>query len=226
MKKASDLRIPFVWADRRPILLDRALYIPDYYNRHEEWGFLNWSSEGIFGNDKPVIIEYCCGNGQWIGAKAKEHPEYNWIGVDKLFERARKVWAKIHREEISNLFVVCADALTFSRYYVAPQSVQEIYVNFPDPWPKLKHAKNRLIQQDFLNELDRIVKWGGQAHFVTDDFPYVETILREVSLCPVWKSIYPEPYYITDLPEFGDSYFKALWDKRGRTIYYQKYNHG
>ena len=226
MKKASDLKIPFVWADRRPILLDRALYVPGHYDRHEEWGRLNWSDEQIFGNDKPVIIEFCCGNGQWIGAKAKAHPEFNWIGVDRLFERARKVWARIHREERDNLFIACSEALIFVRHYVPSHSVHAIYVNFPDPWPKLRHAKNRLIRQEFLQELLRTVKPGGQAHFVTDDFPYAEWMLKELSLVPGWNPLHAAPHYITDCPDFGDSFFRDLWLKKGRTIYYLQYTHG
>jgi tRNA (guanine-N7-)-methyltransferase len=226
MKKASDLKIPFVWADRHPILLDRALYVPGHYERHEEWGQLSWPDVQIFGNDKPVIIEFCCGNGQWIGAKAKAHPEFNWVGVDRLFERARKVWAKIHRESRDNLFVACSDALTFVRYYVSSNSVHAIYVNFPDPWPKLRHTKNRLIRQDFLQELARILKPGGHAYFVTDDFPYAEWMLKELSEFSHFKPLHPPPHYITDYPEFGNSFFGDLWLKKGRTIYYLQYTHG
>lgn len=223
MKKASDLRIPFTWDDRRPILLDRSLYVPGYYDKHEEWGKVDWCDEKFFGNNNPVIIEFCCGNGQWIGSKAKAHPEFNWVGVDKLFERARKVWAKIHREEIPNLFIACADAITFARYYILDSSVQEIYVNFPDPWPKLKHAKNRLITQEFLKELSRIVAPGGRANFVTDDWPYAEQMLRELSESPNWQPIHPSPHFITEWPGFGASYFGDLWRDKGRTIYFLQF---
>lgn len=223
MKKASDLIIPFTWAERRPILLERSLYVPGYYSRHEEWGKMAWSDERIFGNDRPVVIEFCCGNGQWIGGKAKKHPECNWVGVDKLFERARKVWALLHREHLSNLYAVCADALTYLRYYAPEKSVDEVYVNFPDPWPKLKHAKNRIIKKEFLNELSRIVKPGGRANFVTDDAAYAREMLEELSACPQWIPIHPAPHYVHDWPEFGDSFFRTLWQAKGRTIYYMQY---
>lgn len=202
------------------------MYIPGYYDRHDEWGRLHWTAKELFGNDKPTIIEFCCGNGQWIGAQAKKHSEYNWIGVDRLFERARKVWAKIHREEISNLFVVCADALTFIRHYVLPLSVHRIYVNFPDPWPKLRHTKNRLVNQEFLQELSKILKPSGQAHFTTDNFPYVEWMLNEFDLSPGWTPTHPAPYYLTNIADFGRSFFNDLWMKQGRTIYHLEYTYG
>lgn len=223
MKKASDLRIPFTWEERRPILLDRAFYIPGHYERHEEWGRLDWTDPNLFGNDRPVAIEFCCGNGQWIGEMAKANPHFNWIGVDRLFERARKVWAKIHREKIPNLFVACAEALLFIRHYVAPKSVEAIHVNFPDPWPKRRHEKNRLVSREFLESLSEILKPGAFAHFVTDDFPYLEWMLKELSFCPNWRPLYPFPHYTTNLADFGRSFFGDLWREQGRTIYHVKY---
>ncbi len=226
MKKASDLRIPFTWEERRPIILDRAMYIPGYYDKHDQWGRLNWADPQFFGNDKPVVIEFCCGNGQWIGEQAQKYPDWNWIGVDRLFERARKVWAKIHRENIPNLFVVCADALTFVRHYVPELSISATHVNFPDPWPKLRHAKNRLVNQDFLKELSAILAPSAKAHFATDNFPYVEWMLNEFSLSPRWTSVHPSPYYVTNIADFGRSFFNDLWMKQGRTIYHLEYTYG
>lgn len=226
MKKASDLRIPFTWQERRPIILDRAMYIPGYYGKHHEWGKLSWADERLFGNDKPTVIEFCCGNGQWIGEQAQKYPEYNWIGVDRLFERARKVWAKIHRENIPNLFVVCADALTFVRHYIPPHSAHAAHINFPDPWPKLRHAKNRLVNQEFLDALSYVLAPNGRLYLATDDFPYVEWALKEFSLSPGWMPIHPPPHYVTNIENFGRSFFNDLWTKQGRTIYHLEYTHG
>ena len=201
------------------------MYIPGHYERHSEWGHLHWSSEELFGNDKPVVIEFCCGNGQWIGEMAKKHPEYNWLGVDKLFERARKVWAKIHREEIPNLFVVCAEALTFIRHYILSSSVHAVYINFPDPWPKLRHVKNRLVNQAFLEALSLILKPVARVFLTTDDFPYVEWTLKEFSHSCLWTPVHPEPHYITNIEGFGRSFFNDLWIQQGRTIYHLEYIH-
>jgi len=226
MKKAGDLRIPFTWTERRPILLDRAMYIPGHYDHHSLWRTLDFSSDELFGNNNPVVIEFCCGNGQWIGEKAKAHPHLNWIGVDKLFERARKVWARIHRESIPNLFAVCSDASVFARHYVKSGSVQAVHINFPDPWPKFRHAKNRLIRKEFLHDLSLILEPGALAHFVTDDAPYLHWMLKELSDSPGWQPVYPAPYYQENLADFGRSFFGDLWAQQGRTIYHVKYRYG
>jgi tRNA (guanine-N7-)-methyltransferase len=223
MKKASDLRIPFTWEERRPVLLDRAFYIPRLYDDHEKWGRLDWSEGELFGNDLPVVIEFCCGNGQWIGSKAKANPDLNWVGVDKLFERARKLWAKIHRENLPNLFAICTEASLFIRHYVKPKSVDAVHINFPDPWPKRRHEKKRLVNREFLQTLSNILKPGALLHLATDDLTYLEWALKELSFCPNWRSIYPAPNYATNLADFGRSFFGDLWQERGRTIYHIKY---
>lgn len=221
MKKASDLRIPFTWENRYPVFLDRCLYIPGYYTLHEQWKKIPWNDPSVFGNEHPVAIEYCSGNGQWVCDMAKNEPHLNWVAVEKRFDRARKIWARLHRENLSNLLVVCADALIFTRYYIPPSSVLKIYVNFPDPWPKDRHAKHRLIRSEFLRDVETVImKDGGEAYFNTDDRPYVDQMLEVVSFHPSWKSAIAEPYFLTDLPDFGSSYFCDLWKKKGRHIYH------
>lgn len=210
MKTAKDLIIPFTWQDRRPIFLDRFFYVPGHYDYKPE-------AIPFFANEQPIIIEYCSGNGQWIGERAKQNPHFNWIAVEKKFDRARKVWLLSHRENIPNLCVVCSEAVIFTRYY-APKAA-EIYVNFPDPWPKLRHAKNRLLQLNFIQELLRIVEPGGQAICVTDDAPYAAQIEAEFAQCPDWKLL----FNVNEWPSYGRSFFNDLWVARGRTINYLSY---
>lgn len=225
MKRASDLRIPFVWADRHSILLEKCLYIPSFYDRHKEWSILPWSDPLIFGRKAPVKIEFCSGNGQWIGEKAKLHPEILWVAVEKQFDRARKIWARRFREGLDNLFVVCGLAEPFIRHYVPEDSVDEIFVNFPDPWPKLRHAKHRLIQKSFMNDLSRIVRKGGKATFVTDDSIYRDQMRKEILESKKWESEFSNPHYITQWPEYGDSWFYDFWLSKGKEIFYQRYIH-
>ncbi len=223
MKTAKDLRIPFTWEDRRPVLLDRFFYIPKSYDKHDSWGKFNWNDPQIFGNDNPVYIEYCSGNGQWIGERAKQTKEINWVAVEKRFDRARKIWLKLHRESIPNLYVVCGDALSFTRYYCGASSVSEIFVNFPDPWPKLRHAKHRLVRAEFLEEVKRIVHVGGKGTFVTDDPPYAKLMLEEIRRVAAWKPLLPEPHFTTEWGDYGRSFFANLWKEKGRTIHYILY---
>ncbi|MBI3508410.1 MAG: tRNA (guanosine(46)-N7)-methyltransferase TrmB [Chlamydiia bacterium] len=222
MKSAADLRIPFSWAERYAVLLEKCLYIPGFYPHHEKWSALPWNDPAIFGKagDK-VVIEYCSGNGQWICEKARQNPSIHWVAVEKRFDRARKIWGRMQREALSNLFVVCGDGTIFTRHYAPTDSVDEIFVNFPDPWPKRRHAVNRIVQKQFMKDLTRIVRKGGRATLVTDDEVYRDQMAFEVAQSAAWK----RESMTTEWPDYGDSWFANLWTQKGKTIYYQRYAH-
>lgn len=210
MKSAKDLLIPFTWRERRPILLDRFFYIPSEYSYSQE-------VFSFFVLQQPVIIEYCSGNGQWVGDQARQNPHCNWIAVEKKFERARTIWLKMQREPLSNLCVVCGDALIFTHYYAPP--AREAYINFPDPWPKRRHAKRRLIKAEFLQAILRIVVRQGKVTCVTDDPIYAKEILQEFEKCSDWKFL----FHRNEWPSYGGSFFKDLWIGKGRAIHYITY---
>ncbi len=222
MQETHGLRIPFAWSDRHPVFLGRFLYIPGVYDHHI-WKRIPWSDSHFFGNDHPVHIEFCSGNGFWLSEKAKKHPEINWVAVEKRFDRASKAWSLAQREKLDNVFVVCSEAVLFCRYYAPLDSVSEAYVNFPDPWPKRKDAKHRLIRKEFLEILQTILKKGSCVTLATDDRPYADRMIREFFNNSSWKSTFPDPYFICDFPDFGISFFSDLWQRKGFSIHYLQF---
>lgn len=216
MKKASEFFIPFHESGAH--LLDKCLYIPKTIQRQSL--LFTWDDPNIFMNAQPLIVEYCSGNGQWIGEMATRFPQYNWIAVERDFARARKIWLRRFRLGLENLFVVFGEASLFTREFLQPSSVQEIFINFPDPWPKRRHAKYRLIQQEFVDDLTRILIKNGSATIVTDDERYSEQV---VSCFSAWESAFGIDKYVTDWPDFGESFFQKLWLGKNRTIRYHKY---
>ncbi len=190
--------------------MEKFLYIPGHYE-HRELSF------SFFEAERPSIIEYCTGNGQGIGERAKQNPEYNWIAVEKRFERARQIWLLLHRERLPNLSVVCGEAELFTRYY-APLAM-EVYINFPDPWPKRRHLKHRLIRADFLSELHRILPPGAPVTCATDDPPYAAEMQREFEKSPGWKL----RFHLNEWPDYGRSFFKDLWLQKGRALHFLSY---
>ncbi len=208
--KAAELKYPYSWEDRYPILEKGVLFIPKYYEAH--------TSFSLFEEGRRVFVEYCSGNGAWILQKALENPDVLWIAVERRLDRVRKIWSKMHNQNISNLLIVCGDAVTFSEHYIPDHCIEGIYVNFPDPWPKKKHAKNRLFQSPFVKALARVVKREGSATLVTDDLPYCLQMIETMRV--EWDSAFAEPYYVTEWPSYGDSYFDSLWRAKERTIHY------
>ncbi|MBP7074412.1 MAG: tRNA (guanine(46)-N(7))-methyltransferase TrmB [Rhabdochlamydiaceae bacterium] len=213
----KNLKFPYTWEERRPEIRDEVLFIPDYYDKHKEWQLPSW--EEIFGNSNPVVIEYCTGNGTWIAEKAKDKSK-NWIAVEWRFERVQKIWSKKKNQQLDNLFIVCGDAQIFIREYLKDQSIDGVFVNFPDPWPKEKHAKNRLFQPPFMKELSRTVKSGAPFIVATDDPPYSEQLCEVTLASGEWDPVFKTPHYVTEWQGYGASYFDSLWRGKGLEIRY------
>ncbi len=208
------------------MICDHVLYVPEYYDRHQEYTFPGWESPEVFGREAPIEVEYCTGNGAWIAERALAHPDRNWVAVEIQFDRVRKIWSKIHNLNLKNLFIVCGDGLAFTKYYAPSESFSSLYVNFPDPWPKEKHAKNRLLREPFLTEMARASKLGAIATIVTDHADYMTQVVSGMQASPAWQPCFPEPHYVTEFEGYGTSYFDALWREQGIKIHYMQFKNG
>lgn len=221
--KIESLKYPFSWEKRRPIIQDRVLFIPPYYQEHHLWPLPNFSDPLLFGNSNKVFVEYCSGNGEWILAKAQKHPEINWIAVEKQFERAQKIWTKLYRGALENLFIVLGAAETFNAHYLKENSIDEMFINFPDPWPKRAHAKHRLVQSPFIGTCSKRLKQSGKITLVTDDAIYSAQMTRVLQKDPELCPLTPLPHYVTELVGYGDSFFEKLFRTQGCAIRYHQY---
>lgn len=221
--KPEHLKLPFTWEEKHIIVSDRVWYVPENYKDYHLYQFPGWNDSQFFGNDNPVCVEYCSGNGAWIAAKAQAEPHKNWVAIERKFARVKKIWSKAKNMQLTNLFIVCGEALSITKNYFSDSSINEVYINFPDPWPKRKHAKNRLMQKPFIEELYRSLEIKGTCTFVTDDIPYSQQTIYEMNDFSGMSSIYPEPYFLTDFPNYGTSYFEELWRGKGLQIHYHKF---
>ena len=167
-----------------------------------------------FDETKPLFIEFCSGSGAWICEKAGKDPSANWVAVEKKFDRARKIWKR--GKELGNIFVLCSRAEEFCEEYVPRQKVERIFVNFPDPWPKRKHIKNRLLSAQFFTSVQKITKKGSKLTLATDAAFYADWAIEEAKKSGLWEV----EERSKNLEEYGSSYFKELWEKKGRTIHY------
>lgn len=221
--KPKDLKIPYSWDKRHIVLKDQVLFIPELIEDYSDFHFPSWESPLIFGNNCPTNIEYCSGNGHWIAAKALENRDQNWVAVEKNFERVRRIWSKKINHNLSNLLIVYGEGVKFTSHFVQSHSIRAVYVNFPDPWPKRRHWKHRIIQSPFLKEMTRVMKEGGDLFLVTDDPAYSSAIIEEITAFPQFKSHFDKPYYKEDLWGYGSSYFEELWRSQGKAIRYHQF---
>lgn len=221
--KPENLKWPYPWDERKIIIKDRIWYIPDRCEGEESFSFPGWNHPDVFDNDQPVCIEYCSGNGAWVAAKALAHPNVNWVAVEKRFPRVRKIWSKIKNQGLKNLFVICGEGYNATKCYFPSHSVDKIFINFPDPWPKHRHAKYRLVQKAFTLETSRIMKEGAQITVVTDDGSYSKEILHVLRHTENMAPVFEEPYFVNELENYGSSYFDQLWREKGKSIYYHQF---
>lgn len=224
--KPKQLKAPFHWDDRRPHLGDRVLFVPHHYSEHGSFVLPKFDEADLFGRVAPIYIEYCSGNGDWVVEKAIQFPEYNWIAVEKRFDRVRKIWSKLKNQHVPNLIVVSGEALPFTEHYLKGGCVAGCFINFPDPWPKGKHAKHRLFQPPFIQQLGRVMEKGAKLTIATDDEIWVDRISLALLKEQNFHSAFPHPYFVTDWPNYGFSYFGHLWREKGKTIHYLQFING
>lgn len=212
--KPKELQFPS--GERDPFFSAPLLFIPEQFVSEDS----SIVVPDFFLDSLPIALELCAGNGGWVVGRA-ERGDKNWIAVERRFDRVRKIWSKIHNHRLKNLFVVSGRAEIFLSHFLRDGSVDEIFVNFPDPWPKRRHAHHRLFQTSFVSNVARVMKPLGRVTVVTDDAAYGEQIVASFLLSSnCWRALFPLPYFITEWPEYGSSFFEELWRKKGREIRY------
>ena len=133
----------------------------------------------IFGNNNPIHIEIGMGKGRFIHTMAKEHPEINYVGIEKYSSVLLRAIQKMEREELANLKFLRMDAENITEVFASGE-VDKIYLNFSDPWPKDRHAKRRLPSKEFLARYNGILKADGQLEFKTDNSELFEFAVGEL----------------------------------------------
>lgn len=221
--KPKNLQSPFLWKERHVLIHDKIWYVPEHCSEdtYHHFSFPGW--EPLFGNKNPIKIEYCSGNGAWIADRADQEPTFNWIAIERKFDRVRKIWSKIKNRNINNLLIICGEGHNITRRYFPAQCIEEVFINFPDPWPKKRHAKNRIIQMPFVSEIFRILKSRGKLMFVTDDPAYSDWTVQVMQSNSGFVSIYEAPFYVTEHSQYGTSYFEQLWREKGKSIRYHQF---
>jgi tRNA (guanine-N7-)-methyltransferase len=135
----------------------------------------------LFAREQPLHVELGAGDGSFLAAYAQAHPEWNFIALERLLGRLRKIEKKSRRAGLDNVRVVRIEAEYFTRYLLPENSAAAIHIYFPDPWPKRRHWKNRLVNPEFTQVLRRALIRGGVVYLRTDDTPYFGQMVESFS---------------------------------------------
>jgi tRNA (guanine-N7-)-methyltransferase len=143
----------------------------------------------LFPSAQPLEVELGSGDGGFIMEYARAHPEKNFIAIERLLGRARKIGRKGARLPISNLQVIRLEASYVLKYLLSPGSAQALHIYFPDPWPKRRHADRRLVNGTLAEIASRALAPGGKIFLRTDNADYYAQMLKVFTSNPAYRPI-------------------------------------
>lgn len=168
----------------------------------------------LFGNQAPVIMEIGFGNGDATWQMASAHPEKNYLGVEVHRPGVGHLLLKIEEQNLGNIRIACADAVEFLQRRIAEASLDGVRIYFPDPWPKKRHHKRRIIQAAFVRLLASRMRTGAVLHLATDWAPYADFMLEEIAAVEGFVNLSDQGDFC-DMPEWRP---QTKYEKRGERL--------
>jgi tRNA (guanine-N7-)-methyltransferase len=144
--------------------------------------------EKIFQNKNPVVMEIGFGMGSATSQMAQAHPEINYLGIEVHTPGVARLLGDIRRKSLGNIRIIERDALEVCAAYIHPRSLAGIHIFFPDPWPKKRHHKRRIITRERLEIIIPCITRGGYLYFITDWKEYAQWALETLSNMPQLKN--------------------------------------
>lgn len=136
---------------------------------------------GLFGNSHPITLEIGFGNGEALAQAALRHPEYNYLGIEVHGPGVGHLLLTLAQQESRNTRILQTDAMELLRHHLPAASLAEVLLWFPDPWPKQRHHKRRIVQPEFAQLIHRALQPGGMLHMATDWEDYARQMLAVLS---------------------------------------------
>jgi len=168
----------------------------------------------LFQREAPTEIDLGCGDGSFLIQLAQQYPERNFLGVERLLGRVKKVCKKAYRTELSNVKVLRLETLYTVRWLLPKGSFSRIHLICPDPWPKEKHHKNRLMQEPFFDAVHALLEDDGEFLFRTDHDEYYEWAVERMVEYPRFKTV---PWEEDDF-YYPKSDFQLQWEAEGKRL--------
>jgi tRNA (guanine-N7-)-methyltransferase len=174
--------------------------------------------DSVFGRAAPRILEIGFGMGETTAAIAAAHPDIDYLGIEVHTPGVGALLKLIDAGRLGNVRIIQHDAVEVLQHMIAPQSLDGVHIFFPDPWPKKRHHKRRLIQAPLVDRLAQKLKPGGYLHAATDWHQYAEQILAVFSAARALQNTAPgyapRPHYRprTKFEARGEKLGHGVWD--------------
>lgn len=175
------------------------------------------------GEPLPLVVELGFGRGEFLMHLAGLSPERAHIGVERSRKRVLKMARRVARAELSNIRLVHASAEEFVAECLRLSSVERVWINFSDPWPKTRHHRRRLVQAALVEQLCDVMRCGATLEIATDDTAYaahIDGVLREATRLE--NAFAPAPWRGEVVGRFPTAYERA-WRAEGRPLHFWSY---
>jgi tRNA (guanine-N7-)-methyltransferase len=170
----------------------------------------------------PLVVELGFGRGEFLRALAAAAPGVAHLGVDRSYRRVLKMARRIAKTEERNIRLVDATAEELVADALDEASVAAFWINFPDPWPKKRHHRRRLVQPGFVAKLAARLVPGGELHAATDHVEYAEQMHLVLSAEPRLENALRAPF-VAEVPGRLCTAYEAMWRAEGRPLHFFSY---
>ncbi|MDD5218180.1 MAG: tRNA (guanosine(46)-N7)-methyltransferase TrmB [Candidatus Omnitrophica bacterium] len=173
-----------------------------------------------FRDNRPVEIEIGCGKAKFLVARAAQHPEINFVAIDRVGKWMKKGERRAAKGGLNHILFLKADAREVLRTHVPPERVVAFHIYFPDPWPKRKHHKRRIVNADLLTVLYERLSAGGAVYLATDDPDYRNAMRKAVAESRLpWQVRESFNERLNEDFDFKTNY-ELKYEAQGKTLYY------
>ena len=195
---------------------------PDW--RRELGDFRETPREAFFGTPSGclLVVEVGFGRGEFLVQQAQAHPDHVFLGIEVSWKRCLKLARRLARTEIANVRLLADPAEEVLGDGLREGEVETFWVNFPDPWPKARHARRRFVRPDTIARVARCLRPAGLLHAATDDPDYAtqihEVLAGEASL----KNVHATAW-VDEVPGRTPTAYELEWRAEGRRMHYFSY---
>lgn len=179
--------------------------------------------QNIFGNNQPLALEIGCGIGDFVAKTAADRPDLNFIAIDYYNKGCDSTCRRLERHAVTNVRVLRVEAREFVAEHISPDSLTALYINCPDPWPKKRHRKRRLVNSEFMEFMRQYLRSGGDFFFATDFEDYGEDVAAFMAVQPGYQNILEPDLSRDDLDGYHRSKYMLKFMAEGKKIHFVHY---